>query len=133
MCKGCDGWEDNVVRPRDFRQSKDGPEEIKGHPKRRSKKWCKNKEGREHVWEQVVWYSYKYIDSYGKERIRNSYRWRCKGCGKIEWSEPKPDVGKHEHCYCITKIAERRWRNFEMIYEECCVCGGQGRSYKFYN
>lgn len=132
MCSDCNDWNLSGIAKRDFRHSKDGPEEIKGRPKRKSK-WCKGKEGREHRYEQVLWYSHKYTDSLGNERVSNTYRWVCQGCGKRSYGKPTPAVPKHEHHYCVTKISDRRWKHAQEIYEECCVCGGKGRSYKFYD
>jgi hypothetical protein len=136
MCKHCDDdWKESAIRKRDFQHSKDGPEVIEGSPKKKSKnkRWCKGKEGREHRYEQVIWYTYNYRDDDGKARQRHTYRWVCQGCKKVSWSRPVTQVPEHEHCFCDTQITERRWKKVEEIFESCCVCGGKGRSYKFYS
>lgn len=131
MCRDCGSeWKLRGLAKRDFQHSKDGPEEITRHPKRRNKRWCKGKEGREHRWEQRERWRYTYENPDGTKYDRVSYNWVCAGCGKTEWSQPKPPIPKHDHCYCITKISQR-WKR-EEIYEQCCICGGKGKSYSFY-
>jgi len=133
MCSDCDDWKLRGLAKRDFQHSKDGPEIIEGRPKSKSKnkQWCKGKEGRKHKFEPVVWYTYRFRNEDGTERLEHRYRNTCKLCGMIEWNY-KPPIPKHDHHFCITKINERWWKNAQEIYEQCCVCGGKGRSYKFY-
>lgn len=132
MCSDC---RETGERRKDFRHTKGGPEEITRHPKRKSKgnRWCKGKEGREHRYEQVVWYSYKRRDSAGKEYVQNTYRWICQGCGKVSWNKPAPVVPKHDHHFCVTKTGESGWGRSkrEEVWEECCVCGRRGKTYSY--
>jgi hypothetical protein len=135
MCSDCDDWKQSALDKRDFQHSKDGPEEMPHRPKnkktRATKQWCKGKIGREHKWEAVVWWSYLVRNADGTERRENRYRDMCAGCGMNKWNF-KPEVPKHEHDFSITKISEWNWRHYDEIYEECSICGGKGRSYKFY-
>lgn len=133
MCKHCDDdWKLSGIAKRDFQHSKDGPEVIEGRPKKKSKskRWCKGKEGREHRYEQVIWYTYNYRDDDGNARQRHTYRWVCQGCGKVSWGRPATQAPEHEHCFCETKI-NRLWKR-EEIFEACCVCGKHGKSYSYY-
>lgn len=129
-CK-CD-WCFGGVERRDFRATKGGPEELPHRPTRRgkNKRWCKGKEGREHRYKQVIWYTYNYRDDDGKARQRHTYRWVCQGCGKVLWGGPAAQAPEHEHCFCETKI--NRLRRREEIFEACCVCGKRGKSYSYY-
>lgn len=120
-----------LARRQEIRHGGVTEEELPHRPRRsKNKRWCKGKEGREHRYEQVLWHSYKYTDSYGIERQVYRYRWICQGCGKISWSAPVPEPPEHTHCFCLTQI-ETRWRR-EAIYEQCCICGRHGKSYSFY-
>lgn len=135
MCKHCDDyWKISALQKRDFQHSKDGPEEITGRPKKKAKtkQWCRGKEGREHEFEARIWLTYNVKQSDGSIKQEHRYRNMCKKCGMNEWNY-RPKVPKHEHHYCKTEITDRRWKHAQEIFEVCCVCGGKGRSYKFYD
>lgn len=120
-------WRTNGLIRRDFRQDHgSGPEEIKRHPKRKSGLWCK-KEGRQHRWERFSYMKYK---NYKGETVEN-YKWRCQGCGKIEWNLPRIPIPSHKHDYRGTRIENNWWDDQEVIYEYCIICNKRGRSYRY--
>ena len=125
MATGRDQDSTHLIR-RDFRQDHGGgPEEMKGHPKRRSGKWCK-KEGRQHRWERYV--HWRYVNSDGE--VREYHRYRCLGCGKTEWNHPPLAIPRHRHKYDGTRIEDSWWDDRQTIYEFCTVCNKRGKSYR---
>jgi hypothetical protein len=126
MATGRDRDSTHLIK-RDLRQDHGGgPEEMKGHPKRkRDKRWCKGKEGREHRWEHKVIYSW--TNSSGQTFEQK--RWVCLGCGKHEYTKPKqpPVIPSHKHDYSDTKIESNWWDNRQKLWEVCMICGREGK------
>ena len=72
-------WQENALERRDFRATKNGPEVAPHRSKKDTRRWCRGKVGREHVWEtrhdHSMWLAFC-ID-------------RCAVCGKEVW-QPCP-------------------------------------------
>lgn len=134
MCRDCGSeWKLRGLAKRDFQHSKDGPEEITGHPKRRgNKQWCKGKAGRNHDWQYVVvreWMSNGTIHE--KHVVEQEKRWVCQKCKKVCWGTPPPPTVSHKHDYSGTLIEEAWWGDYQTIYEVCTICGKRGKSLRF--
>lgn len=78
--KDTDSWAYGGVKRRDFRQAKDNPEVAPHAGKRKNtKKWCKGKEGREHIPVRKAKY---YNDPRSGERKILYTSVVCDKCGK---------------------------------------------------
>lgn len=121
-------WDDpnNHDRRQEVRRGGISDDEVVGGPKRkRDKRWCKGKEGRQHRWEYTVIYSW--TNSAGD--VFEQKRWVCQGCGKQEYGLPKPSpsIPNHKHRYTDTKIESNWWDDREKLYEVCSICGREGK------
>ena len=94
-----DSWKAGGIVRRDFRSGKvDYPErELRGKSKRKNtKRWCKGREGREHVPEiKRTWQRSGVFDKNGKEILVVAYsEVVCSVCGANSWHMPDEVLAK---------------------------------------
>lgn len=74
--KYLDDWSGGALKRKEFRHTHNGPE-VPRHigKKKNTRKWCKGKVGREHVWSRTAYLTIKWLN-------KSYYCWHCEGCGK---------------------------------------------------